>query len=145
MSTPYQPELGQAVFGQPFKEYELPALWEAVLYRIRCELDRVWWNVKQKDMSSPFDNSGAEPFICDAFEVHSYSWGDDEQPYNFKCGDVEISWYKHSGRGQSINVEPTPELAQTVLRKCILALAQWEWDNDDEDMRWRSRPDAEPA
>lgn len=116
----YSPELGQMVFGQPFKQYEVPPIMEAALEFLRHELARVMWNIHQKDTADPFGNSGPDGnYSSDVFSVQAYSWGDDDQPWNFKCGDLEISWYKYCGRGMSANIEVTPDLASQILIKCL--------------------------
>jgi hypothetical protein len=79
----YEPELGQAVFGQPWKQYGASHLVIAALDLINRELCRIQWNIHQKEYDSPFHNTGNQ-FECDTFEVNAYDWGDDEQPYNFK-------------------------------------------------------------
>lgn len=128
--TEYQPELGQMCFGQPFKRFAGSELLEAALRSISNELDRVMWNIEQKEYASPFDNSGNVPgFVCPTFSAHAYSWGDEEQPYNFKWRDVEISWYKWSGRGLSVNQNLTPEKIAEMLGDCLGAVRQYEKDH----------------
>jgi len=122
----YEPELGQAVFGQPYKEYEISNLLYAALQRIDTELDRVMGNVTQKEYHSPFANSGND-FKCDAFEVHAYSWDETiEQEYNFKWRDIEISWYKYLGRGMSVNRVMSNDYIAQMLDDCLLALENYE-------------------
>jgi hypothetical protein len=125
----YQPELGQMIFGQPHQNHEVSNLVDAALCRIRDELDRVMWNVNQEQYSSPFGNTG-NAFKCETFEVHAYSWGDDEQPFNFKWRDVEISWYKYLGRGMSSNMEIPPALVSEMLDDCLRAAAAWEHSDE---------------
>lgn len=119
----FEPELGQALFGQPHKEFSVPAIWEAALAQIEKELDRVMWNRHQRDYASPFGNTG-ESFECPVFSVYAYSWGDDDQPFNFKWKGIEISWYKYLGRGMSANIELTPDLAAEMLAECIPAVQE---------------------
>jgi len=119
----YEPELGQALFGQPYKEFEVPLYVEAALTVIDQELDRIMWNETQRRWSSPFGNTG-NYFKNDTFHVIAYSWSDDEQPYNFKWCDVEISWYKYIGRGMSMNIELSPERCATMLDECMKSLTE---------------------
>ena len=56
----YEPELGQAVFGQPYKQYECPEWLIAYLDYIEKELDRVYWNINQNSIESPFRNTGGK-------------------------------------------------------------------------------------
>ena len=111
MTTRYTPELGQMVFGQPHQRHEMPEDWETCLAAIGALIDRAHGE-------NPTSNSGAR-FESDVFSMHSYSWSDDEQPWNFKCGEIEASWYKYLGRGGSINdAGLTASLAQTLV-KCV--------------------------
>ncbi len=121
MVETYQPELGQALFGQPAKEYAVPDLMLAVLGLIRDEMSRVVWNITQQEPADPFGNTGAS-FANDTFSVQAYSWGDEEQPWNFKWGDLEVGWYKYLGRGMSANVEITPQLCADCLAACLASL-----------------------
>ena len=127
----YEPELGQAIFGQPYQEYGVPDIWDSALCFIRDRLDTVMWNKHQKEYDSPFGNT-ANSFKCDVFEVEAYSWNDNyDQPYNFKWRDVEISWYKYLGRGMSANQELTPDRASEMLVECLARLQkvdQEAWD-----------------
>lgn len=118
----YEPELGQAVFGQPFKEYGVPNAMDAFLESIRADLDNVMWNKHQKEYDSPFGNTG-NSFKNDVFEVQAYSWDEDtEQPYNFKWKDLEISWYKYLGRGMSMNQEFNLVKATQMLEECLASI-----------------------
>jgi len=117
----YTPELGQLVFGQPHKEFDVSNLVEAALSYLGYRLETVYWNVNQKDMDNPFQNSGGD-FKNDTFHVQAYSWGDDVQPYNFKWQDVEISWYKYLGRGMSANMEITPQKTDEMLKSCLASI-----------------------
>jgi len=118
MEKQYEPELGQAVFGQPSQEFAVSELLEAALGHIREELNRVLWNRLQQDCRSPFDNSSAR-FETEGLSIHAYDWGDDDQPWNLKCGDIEISWYKYIGRGMSVNRAMTPDDIDRFLEKAI--------------------------
>ena len=122
----YEPELGQAIFGQPTKQYKCPEYIESLLRGISDELERVMWNKNQKDYETPFSNTGNK-FKNKIFEVQAYSWDDEaEQPFNFKWQDVEISWYKYLGRGMSINREITPEKATEMFYDCIKSVRKME-------------------
>lgn len=118
---PYTPEVGQALFGQPHQEFEVPPIMEAALAYIRNRLDTVMWNANQEVYASPFGNTG-NSFKNDVFEVVAYSWADDEQPYNFAWKDLRISWYKWAGRGMSANINVTPEIAAECLEDCLRSL-----------------------
>jgi hypothetical protein len=114
----YEPELGQAMFGQPSHELECPDYLEVALCAIRDTLE----TIMGLPFNNPFSNGGGH-FSNGAFEVHAYSWDDSkEQPFNFKCGDVEVSWYKYMGRGMSVPLEYTMEEVQKMFRRCIKSL-----------------------
>ena len=115
----YEPELGQRIYGQPYKSYVCPDYIEELLRGINAELRRVMWNLHQKEYDSPFDNTG-NSFKNEVFEVIAYSWDEEEeQPYNFKWRDVEISWYKYCGRGMSMNQQITTDKAIEMFDSCI--------------------------
>jgi len=123
----YIPEIGQAVFGQPYKEYAVPIIWHAALSFLDEELRRVMWNIYQEEYDSPFVNTGASFNGCKEFLVNAYSWdSEEEQPFNFKWRDIEISWYKYLGRGMSSNIPLTAELASEMLEDCIRAVEEFE-------------------
>jgi hypothetical protein len=120
----YQPELGQAVFGQPWKEHSGGELLDAALGHLDNELQRVLWNRLQKECPSPFHNTAAR-FETEGLAIHAYSWSEEDQPWNLKCGDLEISWYKWCGRGTSSNKPLTPDEiaaflddALAIIRSC---------------------------
>lgn len=138
----YEPELGQAIFGQPHQEYGASSLMTAALRDISREWERVMWNRWQRTIDNPFDNTGAL-WVCDTFEVRAYSWAecscdafdeDEEwssekctcgykpQTYNFKYKDIEVSWYKYLGRGMSQNRSTTPSEIAEMLESCLEAL-----------------------
>ena len=125
----FQPELGQALFGQPCQQFAVPEIWKAALGAVNDEIERVWWNVEQQQRSGPMCNSG-ERFDCDAFSAHAYDWSDDEQPWNFKWRDVLISWYKWCGRGMSANMQLTPDMAAQMLDECLAAVRALDVDRE---------------
>ena len=106
------------MFGQPHQEFEVPSYVDAALEAIRSEVGRVEWNIRQEEFD-PFGNTGAD-YKNDTFEVHAYSWNEEEeQPYNFKWKDLEISWYKYLGRGMSMNRETNPNEIAEMLDECL--------------------------
>lgn len=122
MKDNYQPELGQMMFGQPSQELECPEWLEAYLWMIDTELSRVMWNVHQEEWDSPFSNTG-NSYKNDTFEVEAYSWDDETpQPFNFKWKDIQISWYKHCGRGMSVNKKVTHKEGERLLNACLKSI-----------------------
>ncbi len=124
--TRYVPELGQAAFGQPYKQYKCSNLLTAALHEIESELCRVQENINQYDYPSPFENTGNR-FKCGVFEVEAYLWNEDiPQPYNFKWRDLEVSWYKYLGRGMSVNRIVKPNEISEMLDECMDCLLKIE-------------------
>lgn len=127
----YEPELGQAFFGQPWKSIECPEWMIGLIEGLRSRLSVAGWNEYQKEFD-PFDDwEDAEIFNRDhkdiGIEVWPYSWNDDvEQKYNFKYQDIEISWYKHLGRGDSINREVSPAEAAKMFDEIAARLSKWQ-------------------
>lgn len=127
----YEPELGQAFFGQPWQGGECPEWMVGLIEGIRSRLGVAGWNEYQREFD-PFDNwEDAEVFNKDhkeiGIEVWPYSWNDDiEQKYNFKYKDIEISWYKHLGRGDSINREVSPAEAAEMFDEIAAKLSKWQ-------------------
>lgn len=122
----FEPELGQMCFGQPWKRHAGSQLLKAALQAISYRLDIAMWNIEQQEYSSPFGNTGNR-FDCPTFSAHAYSWNDEEeQPWNFKWRDVEISWYKHCGRGLSVNQELKPDRISEMLDDCLGAVSEYE-------------------
>lgn len=122
----FEPEIGQAIFGQPTQEFECPQILDAALMAIRDELQRVLWNLRHTG-TDPFANR-SDSFKCETFCVCSYSWGDDPQPWNFKhyASGIEVSWYKYFGRGMSVNKAVMPDDAASLLGDCLAALLKVE-------------------
>lgn len=116
-------ELGNLMFNtNKNQQYECPRWIVALLNELDNQLDRVMWNIHQEEYQSPFENT-ANSFKNDVFEVQAYDWSDDiEQPYNFKCGDIEISWYKYLGRDTTINGEYEPQVIIDMFNKCLKSI-----------------------
>lgn len=96
----YRPELGQALFGQPTGEFEMPEWVQSMFDGIYNEVERVYWNTRQSEFH---DYESA-----DFGKVHfrPYSWGDEDAGPNFWHDDnpQRVRWYKHPGRGMSCEV-----------------------------------------
>lgn len=115
------------------KVFETPRYVEALLESIESELGRIMWNINQEEYNSPFRNTGNKFDDLEEFQVYAYYWGDDEKEIerpNFKCGDIEIHWYKHLGRGCTINKPITPETAIKMYNTCMEALLKYERAKD---------------
>ena len=116
-------ELGNLMFNtNKNQQYECPKWIVALLKELDNQLDRVMWNIHQEEYQSPFENT-ANSFKNDVFEVQAYDWNDDvEQPYNFKCEDIEISWYKYLGRDTTINGEYEPQKIIGMFNRCLKSI-----------------------
>lgn len=95
---------------------------KAILDRIKMELDRCYWNKNQKEMNSPFENTG-EFYSNDFFTVRAYSWNEeDNQKPNFESGLLTCWWYKHSHRGLEYRLNWDTTLAKDHLEQLALFL-----------------------
>lgn len=76
---------------------------EGALIIIKNEMDRLYFNKFQKEMDSPFENTG-NVYANKVFKVSAYDWIEDNV-YNFVYKDkFYVSWYKYLGRGMVIEV-----------------------------------------
>ena len=123
-------ELGNLAFNNnAIQWYKCPEWIVALIGAIDNRLEITLHNLYHKAYNSPFDNT-AEKFKNDVFEVEAYNWNDDYvQPYNFKCGDVEISWYKYLGRDTTINGQYTADYIIDMFNKCIESLREMDREN----------------
>lgn len=100
------PEIGQLLTGNPWGEFDCPHWCTALVHEIVREIERVFWNKNQRKWDHRED-----PRIP-GIEFRPYYWGDDEtEAYksNLAHGNIEVRWYKHPGRGMSLNVDATTE------------------------------------
>lgn len=126
-------ELGNLMFNTNKNQiYECPKWVIALLDAIDVKLEICYKNKYHKEYDSPFRNTGNR-FYNDTFSVEAYNWNDEEeQQYNFKCGNIEISWYKYLGRDTTINKEYSETYIIKMFDKCIESL------NNMEDQHWLS-------
>lgn len=126
-SVPSGVELGQLVFSPNYiQQYDCPNWVIALLRDIEYRLNITMWNINQVEYDSPFANTG-NSYIGKNFEVHAYHWdNEEEQPYNFKCGNIEISWYKYLGRGTTINGKYYSEEILKMYEVCIKEIQELE-------------------
>jgi len=129
----FEPELGQMIFtNTPMQEYSVPDWLEALLMGLWAEIERVEWNNTQEVVDNPFSNTGAE-YKTDKFEVKAYCWCDGERhengcPPNFlyKPTGFIVNWYKHLGRGASMNRKITPKEATKMFDDCLKSVRKAE-------------------
>lgn len=70
----------------------------SMLDKIEKELNIQYWNKNQKELISPFKNTGTN-FETDFFKVRAYNWDfDSENLPNFETEFLKVWWYKHSNR-----------------------------------------------
>lgn len=121
---PYEPELGQWAFGAPTGEFELGELEDWVVSSLRT----IATLTKVKELGRNYGGHAVN-FQNGVFEMRNYHWCTESCPPepedcsdaalpNFKSGDVEIRWYKHLGRGVSVNREVTREELTEVFQRC---------------------------
>ncbi len=125
-SKHYTPELGQAIFGAPTGEYELPRYAIALFREVWREIGRIFWNREQRQ----FDAYGSEDPKIPNFTVRAYWSGSDDAPEaelpNFVYGEAEIRWYKYPCRGMSCNVSWTPDQWVVWFDAAMKALHEYE-------------------
>lgn len=113
--------------------YDLEDWVVALLGAIKEELDRVMWNLHQKEYDNPFLNTG-DVFKNDMFEVFAYNWDldarEEYQPYNFKCGDIKIRWYKWYGRDPEVNGKYSKEEYIDMFNKCMESIREMDEKDD---------------
>jgi hypothetical protein len=123
MITAADLELGHLVYGPLPQEYACPEWIINLLWGLAEKLPGEWrWG-------TPFDNSG-ESFRNEVFAVQAYSWGDEDQPWNFKYDDIEISWYKWLGRGTTINRIITGPEGTAMYIACLNSLDDIRFEED---------------
>lgn len=126
-------ELGNLMFNTNTNQrYNCPDWVVALLADVNRKLKIVAHNMNHIDFDSPFENTGNR-WANDVFEVQAYSWDDEEnQPYNFKCGDIEISWYKYLGRDTTINGIYSEKTLVDMYNKCMKSLQRLDNENIEE-------------
>jgi len=117
MTEQYEPELGQALFGCSWQQYELPTelefAIEAIGYLLRVLFD-----------CDPASNTG-DRWSCPVFSIRAYYWGDDEAEAaipNFQYDDIQVCWYKHLRRGATVNRNVGTVECQRLLADCASAI-----------------------
>lgn len=120
-------ELGNLMFNTNKNQcYECPYWFVVLLSELGNQLERVMHNMGEKYYDNPFENT-ANSFENNIFKVQAYSWNDDEvQPYNFKCDNVKVSWYKYLGRDTTINEEYDVEFLVNIFNKCLDSILEME-------------------
>ena len=116
----YEPEMGQAVFGNPMGEFDFDSMENSGI--VEDMLRIISWYATG-------DSSYSDEFKNDVFELRSYYWGEDDEIEalpnfkHYKTG-LEIRWYKYIGRGMSVNKHVCPECFYNVFVECMNSLTQ---------------------
>ena len=65
------------------------------------------------------DEGGPSAFKNNVFQMHSgrSTHGENDEP-DFICGDVEIKWYKHIGRGMEISKDAPFNDLDFMFQRC---------------------------
>lgn len=119
----FEPELGQMLFSNMESfPHEVPPFIEACLDALGDLVS------KGRYEDNPTSNTGAA-FENDVFQMRAYCWCDGEAeghqdgcPPNFVCGDLTITWYKHSHRGASMSREVAFKEWLAIFTKCVNSL-----------------------
>lgn len=96
----------------------------AMLDFIEKELSREYWNLYQKEIESPFSNTG-NTYNNDYFIVRAYNWDEDLSEFNFETDKMKVSWYKHSNRGVQVYFKEGAKPYKTIsttLSKCVKSI-----------------------
>lgn len=129
-------ELGNLMFNTNANQrYKCPNYIVALLREIQRQLDRIMWNIYQKEYDNPFENS-ANSFELGNFKIQAYSWDEEaNQEYNFiykvdkskaNMPDLKISWYKYLGRDTTINQEIDSNVMVDIFNDIIDQLHKFE-------------------
>ena len=109
------------------EERHIPLI-RSVLDEIRRELDRLYWNKYQKEIASPFDNTGNK-YKNTTFIVRAYDWEDNDSElpnfeYYFEYSGIYVYWYKHSRRGLTAYTDDdlTLDYLTNMLNDCVTSL-----------------------
>lgn len=94
-------------FGNPTGEFASPEYVDAFIDYILYRMELIFWNREQRQWDRTED-----PKIL-GIEFRPYWWGDEDSEEadkpNLAFGEAHIRWYKHPGRGQTVNVDWKPD------------------------------------
>ena len=114
-------ELKQQGWIEVPRDYE--QMLHAILNYIDSKLGVYYWNKNQKEISSPFLNTG-ESYSNMYMTIRAYNWDENELP-NFDTDKLKITWYKHSQRGLYAMIpagEDIDQILKGVLNDALLSL-----------------------
>ena len=133
----FTPPLNQLLIGNPWQQFELEsgtAIHQYVMQRL-IQLTETLDNLGIGDTEPQGILGGrygyGSNFKNQVFSMRKYYWGDCEcedhschdkncpaNTPNFKCGDLEINWYKYIGRGMSVNAVIDFKKAEEIFNRC---------------------------
>jgi hypothetical protein len=99
MSEEFRPNPLQVMRGQPWQSFEATPMLYATVEWISRKLQTVLWNRMQRDVRNPFHKDSGTTFETEGLTIYgSRDWDEEGKPHhwNLKCGEVELSWYRHS-------------------------------------------------
>jgi hypothetical protein len=144
-------ELGQIFHNNPVG-IELPEYVRALVFHVRREIARVYWNVNHRCWAEdPSTNS----FLTEGLNYDTgipgvewrayYNWGgcpddpdwnqDEADKPNFRFEDIEIRWYKRFGRSMNVNAEKSPSEWVAWFDRCFDAILVYE--NRMHEISWK--------
>ena len=100
-------------------KYDDTLIIQAALAKIGRELDRIYWNKFQKQLPSPFENTGIS-YHNNVFSVKAYDWNDNVDP-SFTYKNLKVWWYKYLTRGTYAECDhemTARELNDMILECC---------------------------
>ena len=117
MTKEYEPEVGQAIFGNTFQNM-------TATDSVTQALATIGMYLLSKKQINPTENT-AHRYENDTFEMFAYDWNEDnDQQYNFRWKDFEVSWYKYLGRGMSMNREISEKEITQMINECIKSITK---------------------
>lgn len=147
-------ETGQILHNDPVG-LPCPDFVEALMFALRREISRVYWNVHQKpfydvgtgDIGGHYDHwrdrdkFGKPPLGIPGMEWRTYyNWGgspddkdwdqDEADAPNFSFEGVEVRWYKYFGRSMNVNVCWSAERWVRWFERAQQTLRAWETEHD---------------
>lgn len=123
----FTPELGQALSSNtPWKAHELSRSQSEDLNELAEAIGRHRGDY-QEGWGSLASNSGSEEYTGPVFDMRCYCWCDGDRPgheescppnFHHHATGIQVAWYKHAGRGASINQKISSAHWKRVIAEC---------------------------
>jgi hypothetical protein len=133
MSEEFQPNPLQAMRGQPWQRYEASPMLYAAVEWISNKLETTLWNRMQREVRNPFNKDSGTTFETEGLSIYgSRDWDEGSKPqhWNLKCGDIELSWYRHSWCWLSSNRQLTNDAIAGFLDEALAIVDRCNCDHD---------------